>query len=81
MTGGCSGFPLMKRALPSSLPPSLPPSLSSQDGILRQMGNPKKIDWEALPALWTEELPAQGGGEGEEVPVKAVQAFSLDEDF
>jgi hypothetical protein len=45
------------------------------------MGNPKKIDWEALPALWTEELPVQGGGKSEEVPVNAVQAFSLDEDF
>jgi hypothetical protein len=59
------------------------------------MGNPKKIDFEALPAMW--EAGREGGKEEkkeeeveqqkkedeaeEEVPVKAVQAFTLDEDF
>lgn len=57
------------------------------------MGNPKKIDFEALPAMWE---AGREGGRGEkkeveqqkkedeaeeEVPVKAVQAFALDEDF
>ena len=66
------------------------PLLFAQEGTLTQMGNPKKIDFEALPAMW------EGGREGkkeeveqqkeedeaeEEVPVKAGQAFTLDEDF
>lgn len=59
------------------------------------MGSPKKIDFEALPAMW--EAGRQGGREEKEeaevgqkrgedeaeegVPVKAVQSFTLDEDF
>ena len=70
------------------------PPLFAQEGTLTQMGNPKKIDFEALQAMW--EAGREGGREGkkeevepqkkedeaeEEVPVKAVQAFTLDEDF
>jgi len=80
------------------------PPLFAQEGTLTQMGNPKKIDFEALQAMWEAgRAPrAMGGGGGgggregkkeevepqkkedeaeEEVPVKAVQAFTLDEDF
>lgn len=66
-----------------------------QEGTLSQMGNPKKIDFDALPAMWKakrqvgNEAKKEGGIDRqkkedvakEEMPVKALQAFTLDEDF
>lgn len=88
-----------------SPPPTPPPLLAiphfsvspavAQEGTLSQMGNPKKIDFDALPAMWKakrqvgNEAKKEGGIDRqkkedvakEEMPVKALQAFTLDEDF
>eukprot|EP00624_Nannochloropsis_granulata_P004720 evm.model.NODE_33733_length_16673_cov_54.385235.3 len=59
------------------------------------MGNPKKIDFDALPAMWKAgreggreakkegevEHQKKGDAAKEDVPVKALQAFTFDEDF